>query len=147
MRHEARQVPSWLIFDVGQKNEIHVGRIRSDRGDSRCLRDVLRRLVCTVRSKVTAAEFVPSASRADSRDLVLVCAKEENSFAPDKRMAAAWLDSRLAALALYCSLGARMDEHRRPMTPEPNKAPEPTPTSVTPRADARVAPAPVVAHL
>jgi hypothetical protein len=28
-----------------------------------------------------------------------------------------------------------------------NKAPEPTPGSVTPRADARVAPAPVVAHL
>ena len=29
----------------------------------------------------------------------------------------------------------------------PNKALEPTPTSVTPRADARVAPAAVVAHL
>ena len=33
------------------------------------------------------------------------------------------------------------------MTKRPNKAPEPTPGSVTPRADARVAPAPVVAHL
>jgi hypothetical protein len=30
---------------------------------------------------------------------------------------------------------------------EPNQTPEPTPTSVTPRADARVAPAAVVAHL
>ncbi len=30
---------------------------------------------------------------------------------------------------------------------KPNKTPEPTPGSVTPRADARVAPAPVVAHL
>ncbi|HZP61143.1 MAG TPA: hypothetical protein VFB27_12535 [Opitutaceae bacterium] len=30
---------------------------------------------------------------------------------------------------------------------EPNKAPEPTPTAVTPRADARVAPAARVAHL
>jgi hypothetical protein len=30
---------------------------------------------------------------------------------------------------------------------EPNKAPEPTVRSVTPRADARVAPAPTVAHL
>ena len=30
---------------------------------------------------------------------------------------------------------------------KPNKALEPTPGSVTPRADARVAPAPVVAHL
>ena len=29
----------------------------------------------------------------------------------------------------------------------PNKAPEPTPTAVTPRAGARVAPAAVVAHL
>ena len=30
---------------------------------------------------------------------------------------------------------------------KPNKAPEPTPGAVKPRADARVAPAPVVAHL
>ena len=30
---------------------------------------------------------------------------------------------------------------------QPNKAPEPTPGSVTPRAGARVAPVPVVAHL
>ncbi len=30
---------------------------------------------------------------------------------------------------------------------QPNKAPEPTITSVTPRADARVAPAALVAHL
>jgi len=29
----------------------------------------------------------------------------------------------------------------------PNQAPEPTPTAVTPRADARVAPAAVAAHL
>jgi len=35
----------------------------------------------------------------------------------------------------------------RPKTEKPNQAPEPTPTSVTPRADARVAPAAVVAHL
>jgi len=33
------------------------------------------------------------------------------------------------------------------MKEEPNKALEPTPGSVTPRAGARVAPAPVVAHL
>jgi hypothetical protein len=33
------------------------------------------------------------------------------------------------------------------MKPEPNQAPEPTPGTVTPRADARVAPVPVVAHL
>jgi len=29
----------------------------------------------------------------------------------------------------------------------PNQSPEPTPVTVTPRADARCAPAPVVAHL
>jgi hypothetical protein len=38
------------------------------------------------------------------------------------------------------------DSYRR-ISKTPNKALEPTPGSVTPRADARVAPAPVVAHL
>ena len=36
---------------------------------------------------------------------------------------------------------------RESLEKKPNKAPEPTPPSVTPRADARVAPAGVVAHL
>ncbi len=39
------------------------------------------------------------------------------------------------------------DDSKATMTETPNKAPEPTPGPVTSRADARLAPVPVVAHL
>ncbi len=45
------------------------------------------------------------------------------------------------------SVGDSLFSARKMKTTEPNQALEPTPIAVTPRADARVAPATAVAHL
>jgi hypothetical protein len=136
MRHEARQVPSWLIFDVSQSKsrdaqftgefgrfaccesgaDLWVARVST--GSEKKVRGVRgsRCRVCDSESQMRATLAVPAEKPDESR----------REFVARKNQAA-------------------------------NKAPEPTPGLVTSRAEmasemissgkARLAPSPVVAHL
>ena len=143
MRHEARQVPSWLIFDVRQKKEagamIARGRIAS-----------LATTGIPVDGGFECGGFGCEFERQFPvrRELRLV------SEGRVRVMAAACLDRKSEGFGRFSRafLAVGLDPKKTP-----NKAPEPTPGPVTSRAvlvseiissrRARLAPGPVVAHL
>ena len=148
MRHEARQVPSWLIFDVRQKKEV-VAMIAKGWGAS---------LEFTGIPVVRVFERDGIGSECERQFTV----KKELRSVSEGRvrvMAAACLERTSEALGRFTgALRAVSADPRK----KPNKAPEPTPGLVTPRAmecafemkrrngnrvAARGAPSPVVAHL
>ena len=143
MRHEARQVPSWLIFDVRQEKEV-VAVIA--RGWSASLKftgiPVVRDFECNGIESECGRQFtVEKELRSVSEGRVRV-------------MAAACLERKSEGFGRFSRafLAVGIDPKKTP-----NKAPEPTPGLVTSRAErasemvssgkARLAPSPVVAHL
>jgi len=143
MRHEARQVPSWLIFDVRQKKEV-VAMIAKGWGAS---------LEFTGVPVVRGFERDRIGSECERQFTV----NKELRSVSDGRvrvMAAACLERKAEGFGRFARAfsAVRLDPKKRP-----NKAPEPTPGPVTSRAvlisemnssrKARLAPAPVVAHL
>ena len=148
MRHEARQVPSWLIFDVRQKKEV-VAMIAKGWGASLEFSGfpVVRGFECEgIESECERQFTVKNELRSVSVGRVRV-------------MAAACLERMSEALGRFPGALRPVSADTRK---KPNKAPEPTPGLVTPRAmecasemkrrsgnrdAARGAPSPVVAHL
>ena len=143
MRHEARQVPSWLIFDVRQKKEV-VAMIAKGWGAS---------LEFTGFPVVRVFERGGIESQCERQFTV----KKELRSVSEGRvrvMAAACLERTSELLGRFP--GALRSVSFNPRK-KPNKAPEPTPGLVTIRAEraserissrkARLAPSPVVAHL
>ena len=123
MRHEARQVPSWLIFDVRQKKEV-VAMIARGWGAS---------LEFTEFPVVRGFERDGIESESERQFTV----KTELRLATKGRvrvMAAACLERKSEGFGRFSRAfsAARFDPKKTP-----NKAPEPTPTSVTPRAISR----------
>ena len=143
MRHEARQVPSWLIFDVRQKKEV-VAMIAKGWGASLEFTGipVVRvferdRIGSECERQFTVKKVLRSVSEGRVRVMAAACLERKSEgFGRFSRAFAA----------------ARFDPEKTP-----NKAPEPTPGPVTSRAvlasemsssrKARLAPGPVVAHL
>jgi hypothetical protein len=150
MRHEARQVPSWLIFDVGRSSANIV---------LMSIADSARETTRVPGQKQTSCESAAAASRARRQnlrrarftaartalDVVVVCFR-----------------GRFSGLRVFGRKDAPFISEIASRVRSPNKAPEPTPGLVTPRAlesafevkrrnrsrdAARGAPSPVVAHL
>jgi hypothetical protein len=145
MRHEARQVPSWLIFDVGRSSANIVLMSIADSGRERTR---------VPRQKQTPCDSAAAASRArrqylrrarftaarTASDAVVVCFR-----------------GRFSGLRVFGQKYSPFISEIASRVRSPNKAPEPTPGLVTIRAEgafemissrkARLAPSPVVAHL
>ena len=141
--HEARQVPSWLIFDVRQKKEV-VAMVANGWGASLEFTGipVVRVFECDgIESECERQFTVKKELRSVSEGRVRV-------------MAAAWLERKSEGFGRFSRafLAVGLDPKKTP-----NKAPEPTTGLVTSRAEmafemvssgkARLAPSPVVAHL
>jgi hypothetical protein len=150
IRHAARQLPSWLIFDVGRLSANITLMSIADTG---------RETTRVPGQKQTPCESVAAASRARRQylrrarftaartalDVVVVCFR-----------------GRFSGLRVIGRKDALFISEIASRVHSPNKAPEPTPGLVTPRAmecafemkrqnekrdAARGAPSPVVAHL
>jgi len=146
--HAARQLPSWLIFDVRQKKEA-VAMFAKGWGAS---------LEFTGFPVVRGFECEGIESECD-RQFTVKNELRSVSVGRVRVMAAACLERMSEALGRFTgALRAVSADPRK----KPNKAPEPTPGLVTPRAmecafemkrrngnrdEARGAPSPVVAHL
>ena len=143
MRHEARQVPSWLIFDVRQKKEV-VAMIAKGWGAS---------LEFAGFPVVRSFERDGIESECE-RQFTVKKVLRSVSDGRVRMMAAACLERKSEGFGRFSRAfaAARFDPKKTP-----NKAPEPTPGLVTSRAEmafemissgkARLAPSPVVAHL
>jgi hypothetical protein len=150
MRHAARQLPSWLIFDVG-RSSANIALMSIVDSGSETTR--------VPRQKQTLCESAAAASRARRQnlrrahftaartvlDVVVVCFR-----------------GRFSGLQVFGQKYSPFISEIASRVRSPNKAPEPTPGLVTPRAmecafemkrrneirdSARGAPSPVVAHL
>jgi hypothetical protein len=160
MWHAARQLPSWLIFDVG-RGELCISVAC---GEDNYMSANLHAFSCGVRTLLLHPRGGIS-SRADglneaSRGSICCVVRVLNAIAM-------WRIRASLPRSLLRSVVSERVNRRHSMTSFgravwPNKAPEPTPTAVTPRAmegicemkkwiasskEARVVPAAGVAHL
>ena len=143
MWHEARQVPSWLIFDVRQRKEagavIASGWIAS---------------LATTGNPVDGGFECGGFESESERQFTVKRELRSVSEGRVRVMAAACLERKSEGFGRFSRafFAAGLDPKKTP-----NKAPEPTPGPVTSRAlwvsemvssrKARLAPGPVVAHL
>ena len=132
----------------------------------------MKRLLCAAVLLVTGCQSSPTRLSEDQAELVIVFAKRAATVSGLLTMSeASHIDSTKPSMSYYFIAGSFADYSIRWTLPEgeevvvsgrgdiyrlenakvtkkkPNQTPEPTPTAVTPRADARVAPSAVVAHL
>ena len=162
--HAARRLRSWLIFDVRRKSRGDENTMMREEGESParvalpqksaepllCTGRQMRVMKRSIRGNLSSARSAAIARGASSErrackqhsELVRHANALKENFAmrglhPRRRASMAFERSGgYISLSVFAPRGKR-----------PNKALEPTPGSVTPRAGARVAPAPVVAHL
>jgi len=149
MRHEARQVPSWLIFDVRQnmKHAIEIlktARLRATKGP-RTLKEKEE-----LTRAITLLKAVGDASLPQSLHAVVLDSVDFGPFAEyrllwdgESEQRNTWReiplrlspgDVVLMSREQFSECEARRSKGNRSKRVQPNKAPEPTPGAVTPRA-------------
>ncbi len=150
LTHESRQPPSWLIFDVRQRPKVISPGIVMAHIESQEVFPISKLGSECHRTNFGAVQRMP---RNQGRDLMPwnQCGHPEDEIGASASDILGIPDSRFSKIgsAALPRMGKSASLHAVLVfeIPQPNKAPEPTPTSVMPRADARVTPAAVVAHL
>jgi hypothetical protein len=142
LAHASRQLYAWLIFNVGQKRVGEVSKAFLQKFPS------TRAFFVQVFSSVSF-QF----SAAIDAILKFGVWKKDGVFSPQfsksQEVGSLFPLCEFSKSISYAGHVFRRDGPKvaRMKPTEPNQALEPTTTAVTPRADARVAPAAVVAHL
>jgi len=167
MRHEARQVPSWLIFDVRQDSRLTICDACDGGRVSRCTAESRK----PFDGCFSARKSGPAARTTSLGELGLAGLRRHSNSpcrfgypvsALDLAISEFWSFPRFTSIGFRARFPHSNEAAFFPRTQKPNKAPEPTPTAVMPRAilgesegsrrketrnPARVMPAAVVAHL
>jgi hypothetical protein len=150
MRHAARQLPSWLIFDVGRSCANVALMSIADSGRESTMVPGQKQTLCesAATASIARRQYLRRARFTAARralDVVVVCFR-----------------GRFLGLRAFGQKYSPFISQIASRVRSPNKAPEPTPGLVTPRAvecafemkrrnrkcdAARGAPSPVVAHL